>query len=277
LLRGIDESGLAASTAVFFSSDHGDFAGDFNMIEKWPGGADDVLTRVPLFARIPGGAAGAVIRAPVSLFDVPHTICALAGLDMTGDGSGPHGITFGTDLSVQLRTGAQLDTARFVYSEGGFSSRNELFPMGSDHVPNDPKGMYYPRAMEEMSDDGNGSPKWAMRRNLTHKLVYRPRGESELYDFTTDPRELTNLYGTPAAAGLQGEMMAGLTEWLLQTSDVTPMHTDARGTPPYPHAASACATSGAVGPKDQSALGNHRDIPPGDLLAINGVEGFEEQ
>ena len=51
------------------------------MIEKWPGGADDVLTRVPLFARIPGGAAGAVVRAPVSLF-------YRAGIDVTGDGSG---------------------------------------------------------------------------------------------------------------------------------------------------------------------------------------------
>ena len=30
------------------------------------------------------------------------------------------------------------------------------------------------------------------------------------------------------ASELQSEMMAGLTEWLLQTGDVTPVHTDAR-------------------------------------------------
>ena len=275
LLRGIDEAGLTNTTAVFFSSDHGDFAGDFNMIEKWPGGADDVLTRVPLFARIPGGAAGAVVRAPVSLFDVPHTICALAGIDVTGDGSGPHGINYGVDLSRQLRTGAEADLARFVYSEGGFSFRNELFPMGSDHVPDDPKGMYWPRAQEEMSDDGNGSPKWAMRRNLTHKLVYRPRGESELYDLGADPRELTNLWASAAAAALRSEMVAGLTEWLLQTSDATPMHTDPRGPPAYPHPASACAsTDDVVGPADAALLGEGRDIPANDYLAINGVEGF---
>ena len=277
LLEGIEQAGLSHSTAVFFSSDHGDFAGDFNMIEKWPGGADDVLTRVPLFARIPGGAAGAVIRSPVSLFDVPHTICALAGINVIGDGSGPHGINFATDLSPQLRTGEEADLNRFVYSEGGFGFVNELFPMGSDHVANDPHGMYYPRAMEEMSDNGNGSPKWAMRSNRTHKLVFRPRGESELYDFTTDALELSNLWGTPAASSLQAEMMAGLTEWLLQTGDVTPMHTDARGPPPFPYPASACATTGGLGPEGGSLLIHARSIPAHDLLAINGVEGFYEQ
>jgi len=35
--------------------------------------------------------------------------------------------------------------------------------------------MYWPCAQEEMSDGGNGSPKWVMRRNLTHKLVFRPK------------------------------------------------------------------------------------------------------
>ena len=28
------------NTAVFFSSDHGDFAGDYHMVEKWPGGSN---------------------------------------------------------------------------------------------------------------------------------------------------------------------------------------------------------------------------------------------
>jgi len=71
-------------------------------------------------------------------------------------------------------------------------------------------------------------------------------------------------------------MSAGLMEWLLQTGDVSPMHTDPRGSPAFPHPASACASSDdLVGPADATAvLGEVRDIPPGDLLAINGVEGF---
>ena len=168
LMTGLEESGLSDTTAVFYSSDHGDFAGDFEMIEKWPGGADDILTRVPLYARIPGGAAGFVSKAPVQLMDIPHTICMLAGIDVIGDGSGQWGINFGTDLTPQLSAGNnEGDLARFVYAEGGFKFYNELFPGGSDHVPNNSKGMYWPRAQEEMSNNGTGSPKWVMRRNLS--------------------------------------------------------------------------------------------------------------
>ena len=87
-----------------------------------------------------------------------------------------------------------------------------------------------------------------MRRNLTHKLVMRPRGVSELYDLKEDPRELRNVYGEPKYSELQAELMEGLLAWEIETSDVTPMHRDGRGYPKYPHAASTCAMSGVDGP-----------------------------
>ena len=37
LLKGMETLGVADKTAIFFSSDHGDFAGDYGLIEKWPG------------------------------------------------------------------------------------------------------------------------------------------------------------------------------------------------------------------------------------------------
>ena len=40
------------------------------------------------------GACGVVSRAPRSLFDIPHTICDLAGINVKGDGTGVMGITF---------------------------------------------------------------------------------------------------------------------------------------------------------------------------------------
>lgn len=207
-----------------------------------------MLTRVPLYARIPGGAADFVSRAPVSLFDVPHTMCELQGIDVTGDGSGKHGINFARSLLPQLMHGAEGDLSGFVHSEGGFSSYNELFPGGSDHVPDDPKGMYWPRAQEEMSEGGTGSPKFVMRRNLTAKIVYRPLGGSELYNLVADPRELSNVWDDPAHALLRAELLDGLLAWLVNTSDATPMHTDPRGMPKHPHEAGACALSGADGP-----------------------------
>ena len=59
LMAGLDAAGaVGARTALFFSSDHGDFAGDYHAVEKYPCALDDMLTRVPLIARVPGGAAG---------------------------------------------------------------------------------------------------------------------------------------------------------------------------------------------------------------------------
>jgi choline-sulfatase len=270
LMKGLEESGLASTTAVFYSSDHGDFAGDFEMIEKWPGGADDILTRVPLFARIPGGAAGFVSKAPVQLFDIPHTMCLLAGIDVIGDGSGAYGINFGQDLTSQLM-GTEGDLSRFVYAEGGFKFYNELFPGGSDHVADNPHGMYWPRAQDEMSGNGTGSPKWVMRRNLTHKIVYRPGFDSELYDYTNDPEELTNLWNNPTHSAMQAELVSGLMEWLVLTGDVTPTHKDGRGPPKFPHPASACAISGVDGPTVSTMA---HSVASRDLLEANGVEGF---
>jgi len=168
-----------------------------------------------------------------------------------------------------LLHGEEGDMHRIVYSEGGFGFYNEVFPMGSDHVPDDPRQLYYPRAIEEMSDNGNGSPKWIMRRNLTHKLVYRPRGESELYDYTTDPRELSNLWDEPAYKSLRQELLGGMMEWLVQTSDVTPVHIDPRTTPRYPYSASACAVS-------SNMTSSYYPGPNvGDKFGVNDMSSFD--
>eukprot|EP00931_Biecheleriopsis_adriatica_P008021 TRINITY_DN109263_c0_g1_i1.p1 TRINITY_DN109263_c0_g1~~TRINITY_DN109263_c0_g1_i1.p1 ORF type:complete len:564 (-),score=90.81 TRINITY_DN109263_c0_g1_i1:30-1721(-) len=244
LMGGLDRSGLSSRSAVFASSDHGDFGGDFGLIEKWPGGADDVLTRVPLYARIPGGAAGHVSKAPAQLADILETM-----LDMAGVSS--QNIRFAKSLLPVLQ-GGEGDMQRFVYSEGGFGYRSEVFPMGSDHVKNDPRSAYYPRALEEMClphpptsdlvqmeadplwcEPGHGSPRWVMMRNLTSKLVFRTApGISELYDLSKDPLELTNVFGNDSYSGLQSEMMLLLTSWLVETSDVPPLREDPRGMPP---------------------------------------------
>ena len=61
LRAALDESGLSASTSTFVFADHGDYAGDYGLVEKWPSGLEDVLTRVPLIVQTPGGGiAGGV-------------------------------------------------------------------------------------------------------------------------------------------------------------------------------------------------------------------------
>ena len=69
---------IAKNTGIFVTSDHGDFSGDYHLVEKWPGGMDDILTRVPLIGRIPGGAKGNVVEAPVNVFDLFYTLTDMA-------------------------------------------------------------------------------------------------------------------------------------------------------------------------------------------------------
>jgi arylsulfatase A-like enzyme len=69
----------------------------------------------------------------------------------------------------------------------------------------------------------------AAMRTMTHRLVYRPTGQCELYDLASDPQELYNQYGNAAYGAIQRELEAQLLAWLVQRSDVTPFDTDPRG------------------------------------------------
>ena len=68
-------------------------------------------------------------------------------------------------------------------------------------------------------------------RTATHRLVYRPTGQNELYDLQADPQELDNRYEDPAHHALRQSLETRLLDWLVQTSDVTPFATDERGFP----------------------------------------------
>lgn len=263
LLSGLDAApgGLANRTAVFFSSDHGDFGGDFGLVEKWPGSMDDVLTRVPLVGRFPGGASGVVHEAPVQTADVFETMLDLAGINASW-------VRFGQSFAPALQNGTEGEMDRFVYSEGGFYFQNEQMIEANECLSSCPKGLYCPRGQEEAQP--NGSPRATMIRNLTAKLVYRPTGTSELYDLKADPRELVNLYAStaPAHQALRVDLTNRLLDWLLLTSDVTPAVLDPRGTPQYPH---PIPPDPWAAPEAARRAAHALQPSPADLLAVNGV------
>lgn len=246
LLDGIERAGLANTTVVAMSADHGDFAGDHNLVEKWPGGLDDILTRVPLMMRVPGAPAGVRVAAPVASMDPWATIMDLAGINASH-------VHFARSLRGALfrEPGAYPSPDNVVFSEGGFFYDNEIEPNDpSQHsIVTDPRNLYYARFVEELSNYPDASPRAVMIRNATHKLVWRPRGVSELYDLAADPRELTNVYGLPEHAAARSELERQLLVWYTQTADVTPMSDDGRGAPSYyscvpPDQAEAAARSG---------------------------------
>ena len=147
LLAALDETGLVDSTAVFAFSDHGEWAGDYGLVEKWPSGLDDCLTRVPLIVRAPGVQAGHVVCEPVECFDIMPTTLDLAGVECRHT-------HFARSLLPQLE-GAAGDATRMVFAEGGYDVHEphcfEGLPGGAQDVGDDPRGIYYPKGQQQQA------------------------------------------------------------------------------------------------------------------------------
>ncbi|RAU98098.1 sulfatase-like hydrolase/transferase [Paenibacillus sp. YN15] len=222
LLETLDRTGLSENTTVIVSSDHGDWAGDYGLVEKWPNAMDDDLVRVPLIIRSPGNKAGHVVEEQVELFDVMPTIMELAGLEADHT-------HFARSAAPQLG-GEPGDPHRAVFAEGGYDLHEphcfEGFVGRGDQL-RDPEFIYYPKALQQQ-EHPDSICRTVMIRTLTHKLVKRTSGEHELYDLQQDPKELENRYNQAEYAGIRAELESRLLEWYLKTSDVVPRDDDKR-------------------------------------------------
>jgi choline-sulfatase len=227
LLAALDESGLADSTTVTFTSDHGDYAGDYGLVEKWPSAAEDIITRVPLIVRTPGGKAGHVVNEPMELFDLMATTLEQAGVAVEHT-------HFAQSYTPQLQ-GAAGDATRAAYTEGGYARHEPNCFEGRanrDQFARDETHIYYPKGQQQQEQPDSVGRVVAMR-TARYRFVYRPTGQCEFYDLATDPQELYNLYGDATHASayvdIQRALEQQLLAWTVQTSDVTPFTMDERG------------------------------------------------
>ena len=218
LLEAMERTGRAADTALFVGSDHGDYAGDYGLIEKWPSGLESCLTHVPLMGRVPGASPGIVGRGMNELYDIMATFLDLAGVRATHT-------HFARSLLPQMRGGPQ-DMDRAAFSEGGY---NVYEPQAFE-----PKlgGLYGPKT-ELQNDEPDLVRRCASVRTTRHTFIARPNGQSELYDRIADPMETNNLIDARAAQGVRQELQIRLMNWYINTTGVPDATKDPRGLPPY--------------------------------------------
>ena len=216
LLEAMDRSAHAADTALIVCSDHGDYTGDYGLVEKWPSGLEDCLTHVPLIARIPRGTPGKVSRELTELFDVMPTCLELAATQATHT-------HFARSLMPQLH-GLAGDPQRAAFTEGGY---NTYEPQAFEPII---EGLYGPKTRLQ-----NLKPETVTRcaaiRTSRYKYIARPNDQSELYDCTQDPRQENNLFGDSSLREVQSELQVRLTNWYVDTSGVPPSRRDPRGAP----------------------------------------------
>ena len=221
LVAALREQGIYDESAIFFFSDHGDFTGDYGLVEKTQNTFEDCLTRVPLIIKPPSDVPvqPGIRDALVELIDFTATAYEYAGITPDYD-------HFGRSLTPLL-TGATDAHRDAVFCEGGrLLGEEQAMEKGSDSF-HDPAGLYWPRVQLQGSEDGSHS-KATMCRKRDYKYVRRLYETDELYDLREDPGELHNLIDDPAYAGILLELRERMLTWYQTTCDVVPHQTDVR-------------------------------------------------
>lgn len=228
LLDALDRRGLSRETTVVASSDHGDWAGNYGLVEKWPNAMEDDLLHVPLLIRSPGNKAGHRVEELVELFDIMPTVLDLAGIQ-------PQHTHFARSLVPQLK-GAAGDPDRMAFAEGGYDTHephcNESYAgraprPGYGNPMGNPQNSYYPKALQQ-KEHPESVCRTVMLRTMEFKLIRRTSGENELYDLKKDPREMHNVYGENFYRDIRTDLEERLLQWYLKTSDVVPWEDDCR-------------------------------------------------
>ncbi|MFW6308807.1 MAG: sulfatase-like hydrolase/transferase [bacterium] len=224
LMDTLEETGLDEETAIFVFSDHGDWAGDYGLVEKWPSGMDDTLTRVPLIINVPGNARGHVVEECVALHDIMPTVMDLAGIE-------PEHSIFAQSLVDQLK-GKKGDPKRAVFTEGGYDHpQDEWCFEGRESVQTsllDEEHIYYPK-VKLQQDEPETVCRSTMIRTTSHKLIYRTKQINELYDLEKDPEELNNVYQNPEYEDIKNKLEKRMLEWYIETSDAPEWYNHPRG------------------------------------------------
>ncbi len=221
LVDGLKALDCYDDTALLFFSDHGDFAGDYGLVEKTQNTFEDCLTRVPLIIKPPAGQAVIPgVRAQLcELVDLPATVCDLVGIGWPHPG-------FSRSL-VPLLSDCGRPHRDAVFAEGGRLAHErqcmELASLGGQQ----PTGLYWPR-LSAQRNAGPEHTKAIMCRSERYKYVYRHDEMDELYDLAEDPMESVNRSGDPVLAEVEAGLRDRVFRWLVETADVVPLRADAR-------------------------------------------------
>jgi arylsulfatase A-like enzyme len=218
VLDALKEKQIYDDTAVAFFSDHGDFTGDFGLVEKTQNTFQDSLVRVPFILKPPAGQpiVPGVRDALVELLDLVATVEELAGLE--------RGYSHFSRSLMPLLNGGKDAHREAVFSEGGrLKGEAQAMELESSQSKD---FLYWPRMQLQAQDDGPEHTKATMIRTDRYKYVHRLYESDEFYDLETDPSELHNRSRDPAFAQVITELRSRLMDFYLETADVVPTALD---------------------------------------------------
>lgn len=224
LCNALKEVGLYEDTAIFFFSDHGDFCGDYSLVEKSQNTFEDCLVRVPFLIKPPKGydLDAGVSDSLCELVDFYATALDFAGIESTHTHFGKSLVSILADKKQTVRD--------FVCSEGG-REKGEIHC--DEYHQSGPNGAnenddYWPKKMAQADDDLHD--KGIMIRDNRFKYISRSRTKDEFYDLKSDQYEKINEIDNPSYQDDISAMKGKLLKWLQQTADIVPYEIDSRFT-----------------------------------------------
>ena len=220
LIEELKKEGIYDDTVILFISDHGDYTGDYGMVEKVQNCFPECLVNVPLLVkpqkdfRVDSG----INRNLVELTDVCATIAELAGVPLNR----PH---FSKSLVRTMKNKEERHRS-FTCCEGG------RLP-GESHCAEyvagrfDKDDVYAPRMLLQAKEDGTHG-KAVMIRNESYKYVRRMQEKDEFYVLADG--ECVNRIDDSQFKEIQQAMQMQMLDWYMETCDIVPHKEDERFT-----------------------------------------------
>lgn len=210
------EMGLWDDTVTMFFTDHGEFLGDYGLVEKWPSGMSENLVHEPMVIGGAGLPEGKEYPEMAEMIDLVPTLLQLGGVNETYQHYGQSLV----DAINALADDKILKHREYAFTEGGFRIEDEpLLEQGP--FPYDIKA-----ALQH--DDPALVGLAVAIRNKDYTYVYRFYESDELYDRHGDPHEKHNLAQVGAYSSVRNEMRDVVLHWLVGTPGTIPWYTDAR-------------------------------------------------
>jgi arylsulfatase A-like enzyme len=184
VFKAMQKHSLIDDSAIFFSSDHGEFTGSHKLHDKGPAMYDDIY-KIAGLVKVPGGIAGQIKDEMVSLLDCTATILELAGADKKLAVDSVSLLPLLKKQAVET-SGTQEPWRDFIVCE-----------YHGHHFP-------YPQRMI---------------RDKRYKLVVNPESVNELYDLESDPSEMRNEIDNLKYEAITQKLMVELYQFLVNRGD----------------------------------------------------------
>ncbi|WP_406031936.1 sulfatase [Nocardioides sp. NBC_00163] len=216
LLAQLADDGLADSTVVVHTSDHG------GVNPRSKRHCYEEGLRVPLLVHAPGRFAerfpppGTRVRAAVTTTSIPATLIDLAGGTVPEHMSepslaGPVSPVGSLSFGARNRMDERYDFVRTVTDGRHRYVRN--------FMPHRPGGQYNAFAWAAAGYRSWESEHLAGRLTPEQDRFWLPRPSVELYDLEADPDQVVNRAGDPSLAEVEGRLATALREHMLTIND----------------------------------------------------------